>query len=123
MYKKKQFPSKFLFEPTALHKKIIEKNNNDQKYLAKFFETQQANNKSFSNSTCNMSYSDTKIKKKSVISSNGDYKILSKILYINKKESNFGFSVRGGQDVGFLAKIAFIYLGKCFPFLNICFFN
>ena len=114
MYRKKQFPSNFLFEPTSLHKKIIEKANNDRKDFINFFSIQQVNNQSTSKQNCNISNMDTKTKKTTVICSNEDYQILSIILCINKKENEFGFSVRGGQDVGFMAKIAFINSGKCF---------
>ena len=118
MYKKLQFPSNFFFEPTSLHKKIIEKSNNDQMDCANYFVIQQVNNQSISKASCKSSYSTSNAtQKETITSSNEDYQFLTKRLYASKKESEFGFSVRGGQDVGFMAKIAFINSGKCFYFL------
>ena len=113
MSRKKRFPSDFLFEPTCLHKKIIESKmttyGQEEDYVKKVCIHHQTNNHSNANPMHN---NNSLSNSKKIVCSNENYQIFSKILYIRKEEKEFGFSVRGGQDVGFLAKIAYINSGN-----------
>ena len=155
MNKKKLFRKTLLLEPTSLHKNIINKSNyQDFKILSKQQQQQkqlkhQINTESIcyiqnnifiykdptlattttttttttTHTCCN---NNTSKHNTTIICTNQNYQILKKLLYISHKETLFGFSVRGGRDVGSVPHIAniragigFFFFFQAFLFLNI----